>query len=412
MAHRRMPALRDIVVASAMLAVVVGIHMLVSRSMNPWLRSGALRLYYVPILYVAYAGGLFPGMVAGVLAALSHYGVMQWVSIEMPIAPDLLVEHRLELVFFVITSVLVGGLRDHEHHERERSTDLSNLFSSYVSPAVMQQLVDRQVPLDGTETEASVLFSDLRGFTSIAEGMAPKEVLALLNTHFGAMTEVLLAHGAYIDKFLGDGIMAVFGVPLPDPDSALRAVRSAIAMHHRTMALNQSGAFGERHLETGVGIHVGDLVAGNVGGAQRREYTVIGDTVNAAARLESLNRVYGSHVLVSETIHRAVRHADDLLLREVDAVRVKGRTRPIVIYEVYNCCAASEIERKNETRADFSAALEFYRACEWSRAEDAFRSVIARYPTDSISRMYCARIDLLRRNCPAEWDGVFDLANK
>lgn len=404
--------MRDIVIATSLLVAVVTIHILASRSANPWLRAGALRLYYFPILYVAYAGGLFPGILAGSVAAIFHYAVMTWVSIDVRGGPDLLAEHRLELIFFVVTAALVGALKDHEHHERERSTDLANLFSSYVSPTVLQQLLDRQVPLNGTALEATVLFSDLRGFTTIAERMTPKEVLSLLNTHFGAMTEVLLAHGAYIDKFLGDGIMAVFGVPLPQPNSAIGAVRSAIAMHHRMTALNQRGAFGHRKLVTGVGIHVGELVAGNVGGIMRREYTVIGDTVNTAARIEALNRAYGSHVLVSETVQKAVRSADDLLLREVDAVRVKGRARPIVLYEVYNCCNEEEIARKNETAAEFTAGLQFYRACEWSRAEDCFRSVLARYPDDAITRMYCERIAFLRHNCPANWDGVFDIVNK
>ncbi len=408
LAHAVRPALSDVGVALALLGVIAGLHTIGTSLADHWLRSALLRLYYIPILYMAFRGGLLAGIAAGGLAASTHYAIMVWATPALYAGEAVHAEHLAELVVFVLAAAVVGGLRDHERYERHRNTELSDLFGSYVSPVVLEKIVRREVPLDGASTEACILFSDLRGFTAMAENMNPKDVLRLLNSYFAQMIDVLVDQGAYIDKFIGDGIMAVFGVPLPQPDPPLRAVRAAIAMHHRTMAMNREGAFGNRALDTGVGIHLGEVVAGNVGGPSRREYTVIGDTVNSAARLESLNRLYGSHVLVSETVADAVRSMPELLMREVDAVRLKGRVRPTVIYEVYNCCSDSEIRQKSDTIHEFTSGLRLYRQQEWDLALDAFRGVLARYPKDPLSRVYCNRIQELRAACPEDWDGVYN----
>src|SRR5690606_36938687 len=136
------------------------------------------------------------------------------------------------------------------------------------------------------------------------------------NKHFGAMVQVILANNGYIDKFIGDAVMAVFGVPLSSPTDSLRAVKAAVAMQATLAALNHSHAFGTESLSMGIGIHTGRLVAGNVGSEERKEYTVLGDTVNLASRIESLTKTYGTHILISDATFREVRHDESLFLRE------------------------------------------------------------------------------------------------
>jgi adenylate cyclase len=187
--------------------------------------------------------------------------------------------------------------------------------------------------LGGEEVEVTVLFIDLVGFSALAENMAPRELIGLLNDYFSAMTEIILAQKGTVDKFIGDAIMAFWGAPLPLADHAVRACEAALAMQAAMRSLQQTwAAQGFQKVSTRVGLHSGPVIAGNVGSRRRFNYTVMGDTVNLAARLQVANRTYGTKIILSEATRQ--RLANAFLMRELDLVQVRGRAQPVTIHEL------------------------------------------------------------------------------
>ena len=190
-----------------------------------------------------------------------------------------------------------------------------------------------KVSLGGESLDVSVLFTDIRGFTTISEKMDPQQLVALLNEYFTEMVSIVMQEDGVVDKYIGDAIMAVFGAPVPKPGDAVHAVRAAVRMRHALQVLNRSlEARGLPVLKTGIGIHTGPVVAGNIGSEQRMEYTVIGDAVNLASRLETSTKELGVEVLVSEQTYELTKHAIDA--RPVREITVKGRAQPVLAYEV------------------------------------------------------------------------------
>ncbi len=379
------------------------------------LKAVALRIYYFPILFGALSAGMVVGGAGGLTAAIFHMGVMYGAghSGHEGHGGILMTEHLVEAPFFLLVGVLTGALRDHEQHEKKHRQQVTEIFGRYVSPQVVDRILsEKQLNVEGEETEATVLFSDLRDFTGLSEKLHPHELLNFLNIYFEEMVKVILDHEGFLDKFIGDGIMAIFGVPLKRENDATQAVNAAIQMMHSLMALNDREPFKTRPVSMRIGMHTGIVVAGSVGSSRRMEYTVMGDTVNVASRIESLNKIYGSDILITDTTYRRL-HADaNILTREVDAVRVKGRSTPCVLFEVFSCCPPDVIDRKQITLADFTRALQFYKSGEFDLATDAFQVVLGAYPSDKISRMYMERIRVLKRNKPEFWDGVFEYAQK
>jgi adenylate cyclase len=206
-------------------------------------------------------------------------------------------------------------------------------FSRYVSREVVAQVLAEGPRLRGERREVSILFSDLRGFTPLSEAMPAEAVAAHLSEYFDAMTEAIFAHRGMINDFIGDAVMAIFGAPLADPDHALHAVESAAAMDRALLALNRRWEVaGLPALRMGIGIHTGEVFAGNVGGQERVKYTVIGDTVNVAARLEGLNKELGTTILITDGTRS--RLGDRVEIKDCGEMMVKGRTRPLRVYEL------------------------------------------------------------------------------
>jgi len=219
--------------------------------------------------------------------------------------------------------------------ESAEKRKVKRLFSRYVSPDVYNELLDNPgaADLGGSRREMTVLFSDLRGFTTFSEGRAPEEVIEQLNEYFAAMVEVVFVHRGTVDKFVGDMIMALFGAPLEDPDHADNAVRCALAMQSRLATLNATWRRqGRPELASGVGINSGEMVAGNLGSEKIQSYTVIGDNVNLGARIESLCKEYSAEILCSE--YTQGRLQQDLSTQELGEVVVKGKTQPVKIFRV------------------------------------------------------------------------------
>jgi adenylate cyclase len=197
----------------------------------------------------------------------------------------------------------------------------------------MNHLLEGKVSLGGQSLPVTVLFSDIRGFTSISEQMDPQRVVALLNEYFTEMVDIVMNEGGVVDKYIGDAIMAIFGAPVPKPDDAVNAVRAAVKMRRALADLNERlVARGQPALRTGIGIHTGEVVAGNIGSERRMEYTVIGDAVNLASRLESSTKELGTDVLISEDTYELTKHMIEA--RSVREITVKGRAKPVMTYEV------------------------------------------------------------------------------
>jgi adenylate cyclase len=184
--------------------------------------------------------------------------------------------------------------------------------------------------LGGELVPVTVLFSDIRSFTSISENMDPRELLDFLNEYFTGMVESVLLHHGVVDKFIGDAIMAVFGAPVPEPDDPLNAVRAALSMRQRLSKINEDfRARGLPEIRTGIGLHAGQVVAGNMGHADRMEYTVIGDAVNLASRLEGMTKELNCDIIVSEDLYQKVK--DHVVVEPLKMIKVKGRDREVMV---------------------------------------------------------------------------------
>lgn len=214
--------------------------------------------------------------------------------------------------------------------ERDR---LKTTFGKYMTESVMSHLLSNRVQLGGDTLPVTILFSDIRGFTSISEQLDAQHLVALLNEYFTEMVDIVMDHGGVVDKYIGDAIMVVFGAPVPQPDDALRAVRAAVKMRESLARLNRRlEARGATPIRTGVGLHSGEVVAGNIGSERRMEYTVIGDAVNLASRLEGATKDLGADLVISETTYELVR--EQVTAEVLGTITVKGREQPVAVYAV------------------------------------------------------------------------------
>ncbi len=235
-------------------------------------------------------------------------------------------------LFITHLGVMVYLLLTEERHSRQ----IKNIFSRYVSPKVVEELVKdphAKLKLGGNKQVVTVLFSDIRGFTTLSEEQAPEVVVELLNEYFQTWTNVIFKYDGTVDKFIGDAIMAIFGAPVAHPDDPLLAVQAALAMQAALKELNDKwGAEGKRTFKIGVGINTGEAIVGNMGSQQAMGYTVIGDAVNLASRLEGKTKDLGAEILISESTYQAVRNTIEV--QEYRDITVKGKARTMSVYEV------------------------------------------------------------------------------
>jgi adenylate cyclase len=230
-------------------------------------------------------------------------------------------------------AVFVGGTALAYFEQRLRALTTKRAFAQYVPPEVVEQLFRQPelLQLGGETRELTILFADIANFTTFSEKLPPTTVVALLTRYFDAMTTIVHKHGGTVDKFIGDCVMAFWGAPLPDPDHAVHAVRAAREMQQAMAPIAAAAAAeGWEGLSMRIGIHTGTVIVGNVGSRTRFSYTVIGDAVNLASRLEGENKSYGTSILISEATARAL--PPEIALRPVAAVTVKGRARSVQVY--------------------------------------------------------------------------------
>jgi adenylate cyclase len=296
--------------------------------------------------------------------------------------------------------------------EREKRK-IRKTFSQYVSPGVIH-LIERDPKkyfrTGGELKELTIMFSDIRSFTTISEGMSPDELVFLLNEYLGEMTNILFKRWGTLDKYIGDAIMAFWGSPYPQEDHAERACACALEMQARLQELNLKWeSEGRKQLTIGIGINTGVVNVGNMGSERRLAWTVMGDPVNLASRLEGLNKEYHTGIIVSEGTWQQVR--SQFVCRELDYTRVKGKLQPVSLYELL--AFASEAPRYADLLARFEAALAAYRRREWDAAIESFEALLARYPDDGPSHELLKRAHEYRREGPAaNWDGVYVMKTK
>ncbi len=369
--------------------------------------AGRLALYLAALLLASY--GLarlrpFPGLAVLLGLALAVLGLaaglMVWGDLWVP---PVLLAGGFGLVYG-------GNLLDQYLVEARERRWLRQAFGRYLAPAVVAEILahPEHLKLGGEEVEGTVLFADLAGFTTLSENMAPQDLIQLLNEYFSPLTQIIQAHQGTLDKYIGDAILAFWGAPLPVSDHAVRACQAVLAMQAAMRNLQE--AWQDRGLpllQTRIGLHSGHLVAGNVGSRDRFDYTVLGDTVNLASRLEAVNKVYGTRVLLSEACRHLV--ADHFLVRELDLVQVYGRQQPVAIYELLGEATATppawlEI---------FAEGLHAYRGRRWDRAQNCFLEVLRLNPTDPPTGLFLNRVGHFRQQPPpSTWQGVYVLEAK
>ena len=289
---------------------------------------------------------------------------------------------------------------------------ISNLFGQYVPPALVDEMSKNPEAFDmkGESREMTVLFSDIRGFTTISENLDPRQLTLLMDAYLTPMTQVIHKHRGTIDKYIGDAIMAFWGAPLPDPQHARHAVLAALEMRQSLGRLMQEfRARGWPELKIGIGINTGVMSVGNMGSQFRKAYTVIGDAVNLASRLEGATKEYGVTVIVGEKTRKA---APGIVYRELDRVRVKGKREPVVVYEPMGLTENVGQPLQQEI-AMFHEVLRHYRAREWDSATRLLSTLRERNDRCLLYRRYIERIEHLRANSPGEeWDGVLEFQTK
>jgi len=287
------------------------------------------------------------------------------------------------------------SLLDHIQSEREKSR-IQAAFGKYVAPGIVEQIISENysLRLGGEKRRIGILFADIRDFTSIAEEQTPQALVAMLNVYLSAMTEIIHSQRGMIDKYIGDAIMALWNVPLPVEGFEEKMARAALGMAETRVS---------NEIYTGIGLHVGDAVVGNIGSTERFGYTAIGDNVNIASRLEGLTKVYRVTVIASEDFVRCL--PPDIGRRELDSVRVRGRSRPVVIYEI--CGDAPPWHQ------DFSEALAMYRSGLFEDAFEVFKS-LSEFYLDYASSLFAERCSgfIQDRYAPREWSGVWEHTTK
>ncbi|SAL02961.1 periplasmic sensor signal transduction histidine kinase [Caballeronia fortuita] len=281
------------------------------------------------------------------------------------------------------------------------------LFGQYVPPELVEEMSrhPEDYSMAGRRAELTVLFCDVLGFTAIAETLEPEALARLMNEYLGTMTEVIRAHRGTLDKYIGDAIMGFWGAPVDDPEHARHAVAAALGMRAALVELNRTlTARGWPTLWIGIGINTGPMTVGDMGSHVRRAYTVMGDAVNVAARLEGLTRRFDIDIIVGEATREQV---PDIVFREIDRVRVKGRVAPIAVYE------PQPAHEHGDALARWHAALAHYRAREWDEAQSLLATLAAQYPERQVYGLYRKRIEALRGVAlPEDWDCVSEFDTK
>lgn len=343
------------------------------------------------------------GLSLGALAGCTGLNLLLWLryGLDLPLAST-----------YLLVLVLAGWFMFEGFVRESRARQaVTSMFGQYVPSAHIQQMLDspQRYSMDGQSRDMTVLFSDIRSFTSISENLSAADLKTLLNFYFTPITEVIFRHGGTIDKYVGDMVMAFWGAPLSDPQHSRNAVLAALEMVAVTERLRgELRARNMPEIDIGIGLNSGLMNVGDMGSQYRKAYTVLGDAVNLGSRLESLTKFYGVHILVGANTAAS----PDIAFRFVDRLLVKGKNEPVDAFEPLGLIAELSVERREEL-ARYEEALQHYRARRWELAEHSFQQLRSAHPKAKLYRIYLERIHELReQELPADWDGTFRHLNK
>jgi adenylate cyclase len=326
-----------------------------------------------------------------------------WLNFTMP---------ALTLTGNVVLVSLYRVLIEDREKRRVRSA-----FGQYLSPEVIRRLLANPQLVEPKKTSITVMFSDIRGFTTISEKLDAQDLAVFLKEYLSDMTRIVFQHQGTLDKYIGDAVMAFWGAPFEEPAHAKRTCDTALNMmsHVRTLQRKWE-AEGKPRLDIGIGLNTGVASVGNMGSTLRYGYTALGDTVNLSSRLEGLNKEYGTHILVSDTCYQAAKDGG-FVFRELDLIRVKGKLQPVIIYELLgrkaDIDATGTGDDIRERLERFAQARALYCHRHWEQAQRAFDAILAKWPDDGPSRAYWKRCqEYLFDEPPHGWDGVFTMTSK
>lgn len=307
----------------------------------------------------------------------------------------------------IIVVQLIASFALLKIHEKRRSDWVTSVFGKYVSESVVNHLVQGEINpnMDGQTQELTILFADLRSFTSISEQLNAQQTTQLLNTFFAAMIPQIQQLNGTVDKLIGDAIMAIFGAPISYPEHAQRAAEAALNMLSTLKQLQQHSSLpGMQQLKMGIGINSGEVTVGNLGCEEFMNYTVIGDNVNLASRLEGLNKVYNCNIIISQ--QTALQLDTSLCMRELDRVMVKGKDNATTLYELVGF-SAQVTENQRNVLDLFANGLQLYRERRFDAAQLCFNQALAINANDGPSQLFLQRIAKLQASPPESgWDGT------
>jgi adenylate cyclase len=355
---------------------------------------------------VGWAGALFTLPITVLLGVSAWYGSV-WALGQK----NIWISHFFPMVVLILNFSILNMQKFWISEKRKQF--FRTAFSKYVSKAVVDQIADNpeKLSLEGEEKEITILFSDIRGFTTLSERLTPSQVTQLLHDYFTPVTQIIIDHHGTHDKFLGDAVMCFWNAPLDLADHENMAIRAALKIIGLLPDLNRQ--FEEKFgvtLEIGIGLHSGMCRVGNMGSDDIFDYTIIGDSVNLASRLEGLTKFYGVQLIVSETMLR--NRTKDVLVKELDMVRVKGKNEPVKIFTVYPRLNGNRDELEKEIQ-EYTNGLTLYRKRSFADAGNCFSSLALSHPKQKLYAIYQERCALFIDNPPdEEWDGVFSHTSK
>ncbi|HVH50263.1 MAG TPA: adenylate/guanylate cyclase domain-containing protein [Candidatus Bathyarchaeia archaeon] len=334
------------------------------------------------------------------LAAVDYLAFLRgsWLNFTIP---------ALTLTANVILVSLFRVLIEEKEKRRVRTA-----FGQYLSPEVVRRLLLNPELVEPRKTEITVMFSDIRGFTTISEKLDAQELAIFLNQYLSDMTSIVFERGGTLDKYIGDAVMAFWNAPFEQESHAALACRTALDMMARIHQMQEKwAAEGKPRLDIGIGLNTGVASVGNMGSSLRYGYTALGDSVNLASRLEGLNKDYGTHILVNETTYLATKNSG-FVFRELDLIRVKGKLQPVVIYELV--AAVADLSPDTQCRLErFHQSRALFQQRRWLDAQSAFQSILDQWPDDGPARAYWKRCqEYLFDEPPSGWDGVFTMTHK
>lgn len=361
---------------------------------------GLLLILVLPVLSPLWT--LLLTLVTAAAALGINLAAWQYGNLVLPLAPVLL----------LIVTLFVLDMSYGFFVEARNKRQLSGRFGQYVPPDLVREMVKhpQRFTMQGESREMTVMFADVRDFTRASEGLEPTQLTALMNEYLTAMTQVIQKHQGTIDKYMGDAIMAFWGAPLTDTQHCRKALMAATEMQEQLTSLwPHFSARGWPEIRIGIGLNTGVMSVGNMGSTFRIAYTVMGDAVNIASRLEGLTRQYGVKIIVGEETYKQL---PDFAFRELDVVRVKGRESPLAIYEPLGLRSEIDPQQLNEL-ARFEQVLGHYREQLWDQAKAGLDWLQQLHPEQRLYALYRERIDYFSQHPPgSEWDGVFNFQTK